>query len=36
MTCGPQKARSAMRVEYEPKVNDTLGTIGLVRVVEMK
>jgi tetratricopeptide (TPR) repeat protein len=36
MTCGPQKARRAVRVEYEPKVNDELGTIGLVRVLEMK
>ena len=36
MTCGLQKARSAVRVEYEPKVNDQLGTTGLVRVLEMK
>ncbi len=36
MTCGPQKARSTVRVEYEPKVNDQLGTTGLVRVMEMK
>jgi tetratricopeptide (TPR) repeat protein len=36
MTCGPQKAHSAVRVEFEPKVNDQLGTTGLVRVLEMK
>jgi len=36
MTCGVQKARSAVRVEFEPKVNDALGTTGLVRVLEMK
>ncbi len=36
MTCGPQKTRSTVRVEFEPKVNDQLGTTGLVRVIEMK
>ena len=36
LTCGPQKARGAVRVEYEPNVNKELGTIGLVRVMEMK
>ena len=36
MTCGPQKARSPVRVEFEPKVNNELGTTGLVRVLEMK
>ena len=36
MTCGPQKAHSTVRVEFEPKVNDQLGTTGLVRVLEMK
>ena len=36
MTCGPQKAHSTVRVEFEPKVNNELGTTGLVRVLEMK
>jgi Tfp pilus assembly protein PilF len=36
MTCGPQKTRLTMRVEYVPKENSQLGTIGLVRVVELK
>lgn len=36
ITCGPQKARHVVRVEFEPKANKELGTIGLVRVMEMK
>ncbi len=36
LTCGPQTPRRTIRVEYEPKVNNDLGTIGLVRVMEMK
>ncbi len=36
LTCGPQKVRRKVRVEYEPNVNNNLGTIGLVRVLEMK
>jgi tetratricopeptide (TPR) repeat protein len=31
--CGPQKART-VRIEYEPGVDDKLGTAGVVRVLE--
>ena len=35
VTCGPQQPPRKVRIEYEPRV-DKDGTIGLVRVVEMK
>jgi tetratricopeptide (TPR) repeat protein len=36
LTCGPQKERRTIRVEYAPQADAKLGTIGLVRVMEMK
>jgi hypothetical protein len=34
--CGPQQPRRRVRIEYKPQVDEEAGTIGLVRVVEMK
>ena len=36
VTCGPQQPPRQVRIEYEPRVDEKGGTIGLVRVVEMK
>ena len=36
VTCGPQQPPRRVRIEYEPQVDEEAGTIGLVRVVEMK
>jgi hypothetical protein len=36
LTCGPQQPRLTVAVDYEPKTNEGLGTIGLVREIETK
>ncbi len=36
VTCGPQQPPRRVRIEYEPRVDKEAGTIGLLRVVEMK
>ncbi len=36
LTCGPQKPPRAMLVGFEPKQDSARGTIGLVRLIEMK
>jgi tetratricopeptide (TPR) repeat protein len=36
VTCGPQQPPRRVRIEYEPRADEEAGTIGLVRVVEMK
>jgi Flp pilus assembly protein TadD len=36
LVCGPMKTRSAVLVEYEPAVNEKLGTVGVVGSIELK
>jgi hypothetical protein len=36
LVCGPLKPPAAVLVEYEPMVNAKLGTIGVVRALELK